>query len=281
MNIHAWIVMPRITVLLIELAVLTSCSESYVQDFISERNMLQVEFCGSSVSSVLENNLQISWNLIWYDDDGIKHERENCAQNEKIMVSGNSFTPILARPILSEHSILLSSDFYSGGIFPTQVQEKNDKQTVLLCPKKAGEAQTGALVLCRSRESPETGAFIASHFNWNRFSSTVQGLSHPQWLDTELAAAAILSGGFTVYKIKEKNKTAVKFTLMDERIVPGTVFYEFWNNEIAFELQSSRTISIELPDGLFYFFSVSGYVTLQVKKAHILCAFYTPYRLKD
>lgn len=281
MNIHSWIVIPQITVLLIELAVLTSCSESYVQDFISERNMLEVEFCDSSVSSVLENNLQISWNLIWYDDDGIKHERENCTQSEKIMITGNSFTPILAWPILSEYSILLSSDFCSGGMFPTQVQEKNGTRTLYLCPKKGGEAQTGALVLCRYRGSHATGAFIAAHFNWNRFSSTVQGLSHPQWLDTELAAAAILSGGFTVYKIKEKSKTAVKFMLIDERIVPGTVFYEFWNNEIAFELQSSRTISIELPDGLFYFFSVSGYVTLQVKKAQILCAFYTPYRLKD
>lgn len=260
---------------------LTGCSGFYLKDLIPQQNSIEIQICNTALSKVVQTKNEIRWDLTWYDDDGGLLKKENCMPTEQISLNRDSLTPIIAVPVLSEISVELEPNSCLGGLFPLHAKDIKGTKTLNLCPEKGSVARTMERVLCNAKGSYKTGEFIASHFNWTRFTTTVFRLSHPQWLDSDLAAAAILSGSFSIYRIKERQKNAVQFTLMDERIRPGTVFYEMWNDKVAFEWPPSQKVSIELPDGLFHLFSNAGYLSIQVDKAQVLCSFYTEYLLKD
>ncbi len=227
------------------------------------------------------SGISAAWSAHWFDSGGRRMSESGIVGGRAIRMERGFATPVILVPEGGTGPLPAEALPRAGAIYPIHADARGD-ETVLRADYPRGIAALCAeYAILRSRGGFDAGQLIVSRFNWVKFGERLAGIDDPGLLDTGRFVASLLEGKMSAYDIKPLTKRACRVELSSGAIRTGCEFLPGWLGGEGFIWPETGAISLELPEGMFYFLSPEGFLTVDSRDAGKPVALFSAWSLQD
>lgn len=230
-------------------------------------------FPGSGVSP--------SWAAHWYGADGTRKSETGIVDRREIIMDRGFATPVILVPEAASGPLPAAALRRSGALYPAHAEARVGDVELRADYLRGIAATCAESAMLRARGGFGNGQLIVSRFNWGKFDERLSGIGDPGLLDSGRFVSALLDGKMSVYDVTPLKKRACRVDPSSGTIRPGTAFEPGWVGGTGFTWPDSGTISLELPEGTFYFLSPDGFLTVDSRDAKRVISLFTVWSLQD
>ena len=251
----------------------------------------------SDVTALLdEAGVQVkSWTLCCYFASGNYIEETSASGAFSVQFPDSDIAAVFARPTLASGTGLDESALPDiGALYPYygELSGSGVKSSARLeLDFYGGVAAEAARLIFLGASSADSAARLASAFNWSKFDNHIKtatrAVSYPLLIDMDKFLTAFFEGNTSMYwQVRSLETAETTITLPDSlRSCGGTgIIFPYHYPDYDLELESDdedgslpETITVDLPDGLWFFFvkGTGKWLAVQAKDGAVSASYFS------
>ena len=240
----------------------------------------------SEVTALLsEAGLDVeSWTLLCYFASGNYIEESSASGAFSVNLSDSDIAAVFAKPVLASQGLAEGAVPDIGAIYPYYAELSGGgikSGARLELDFYGGVAAEAARLIFAGAASADAAARLAAAFNWSKFDNHIKtaerAVSFPLLIDMEKFLTAFFEGNTSMYwQVRSLDAEETEIALPDTLRAyggEGIIFpYYYPDYELELEVDEDagslpETFTVELPDGLWFFFVKGAGAWLAVQAA--------------